>query len=539
MKPQKFKRYLIAIVLVSMSIISCKKYNFNKLAQNAWNPNLAIPLAYATFGVYDILANTDSTDLVVISSTGEIALVYSSEVTSLSAQDFVEMPNFNEQISFDVSDLNVVPIPIFPQGSSVSVPLNETINFETEDGVELKEINFKGGDLIISASSNFRHTISVELTLPDMRLNNVPISRQLNLEYNGFTPTNSVVAIDLADVIADLTLGGTTSNQFGVNFNLTISGSGQSIEGNEEISVNFSFANLSFKNARGYFGQQSLGEVSDSILVNLFENSTEGHFELTNPKVKFTIENSFGFPINLYFSNMKTINAFTNNEYPLTGFPATFSLLAPANINSGSVTSYFELNNSNTQNLSTIITPVPKYFTYDMASLSNPAGIGTENFIHENSMFNLHAELEMPLEGFAYGFVIQDTVEFSMGESIKEIESIMFRLNIENGFPVEVATQVIALDENFNHLFQLFTQDETVIKAAPTGASGKVSSTEKKITDIHVSEENIEDLLRTKHLLIRGVAETTNGTTGQIIKLYDDYKIFVKLGMQVQGGIKF
>ena len=73
----------IAVYALIFFASSCKKLEFDKIAQTAWNPNLAIPLAYADFGVYDILARQDSTDLVVIDpSTGAIALVYKGEIAS-------------------------------------------------------------------------------------------------------------------------------------------------------------------------------------------------------------------------------------------------------------------------------------------------------------------------------------------------------------------------------------------------------------------------------------------------------------------------
>jgi hypothetical protein len=42
-----------------------------------------------------------------------------------------------------------------------------------------------------------------------------------------------------------------------------------------------------------------------------------------------------------------------------------------------------------------------------------------------------------------------------------------------------------------------------------------------------------------KFLEIEGVAQTLNGTQGQIVKLFDDYTIGVKLSMQVVGKTNF
>lgn len=525
-------------MLFSLLLVACKKMEFDKITKTAWNPNLAVPLAFSTFDVYDILAREDSTDLVVIDpNTGAIALVYSGEIFSFEAQDIVDIPDFSEQFTFASPDLGVLPEVGF--SGTLNASNNETFTLNTSTGVELHTVRFNSGNISLDVSTSLRHNVTINLTFPDLISNGAPVVRTLNLNYSGTVPQTATASIDLTDVNADLTLNGTTVNSLRVICNTTIQGTGQNLSGTENISLNVGMTNLNFKNITGYFGQQSVAVDGDTILMKLFQSAVDGHFELTNPSVTFTIENSFGFPARINLNNLKTINVNTGQEYPLTGYPTVINIASPANMGETATTT-LELNTSNTGNLNTIISPVPKYFYFEAAALSNPAGqTANLNFAEDVSALRIKADLELPMEGFAYGFSIKDTVDFNLGTDIDMIEYVMFRLIVDNGFPVQLGTQLKFMDENYNVLFSTFNGTEYVVQPALVDSNGKVYKNTKKISDITLTETQIPLLDQVKYLEIEGVAETLNGTSGQIVKLFDTYKIGVKLSVQVEGKTSF
>ncbi len=536
MKPLKNKNIFLGLALCVLAITSCKKLEFDKIAKTAWNPNLAVPLAHANFGVYDILALQDSNDLVVIdNNTGAIALVYKGEIASFDAQTIVQLPNQNDQENLSLADLGMVAVPSF--SGTVTTNTTETITFNTNAGVELHTLRFKNGIVNLNVSTDLKHDITLVMTFPELKLNGTPITRTVNLNYTGSIPQTSNVSINLTDVVADFTVGNTTVNEFEVDCQTTITGTGQDITGTENIDLDFGFNNLAFENATGYFGQQNLGISNDTILLRLFENSTAGYFELINPKVKFIVDNSFGFPSRINFAEMKTINASTGEEFPLTGFPPTLTINAPATMGQ-SATTTLELNTSNTANLTTILSPVPKFFYFEATAQSNPNGqTAALNFIEDDSKFTVRTEIELPLEGLAYGFELRDTVNFNFSEDVSAIESIMFRINVDNGFPVDFKTQLVFLDQNYNPLFNVFSSPQDVVSSALVDNTGKVNQRVQKITDVTLNTGQIALLPNTKYILINGVAQTLEATNGQIVKFYDTYNLSLKLGMQVQGNI--
>lgn len=528
----------IAFYLILFVISSCKKLEIDKLAKTAWNPNLAVPLAYADFGVYDILARQDSSDLVVIDpSTGAIALVYKGEIASYDAQTIVQLEDQVQQSTLSLSDLSLTAAPAF--SGTVNVNQTDNVSFNTNPGVELHQVNFKDGMLNLSLSTELKHDISVVVTFPQLKLNNVPVSRTLNLTYTGSIPQTASASIDLTGVLSDFTLGNTTFNTFPVTFQTTITGTGENVVGTEDLNFGFNFTNMEFENVLGYFGQQNMGISNDTILLRLFETATTGHFELTNPSVKFIVDNSFGFPVRINFAEMKTINVETGQEFLLTGFPPTFNINSPATMGA-TETSTLTLNTSNTSNLTTIISPVPKFFYFEANALSNPNGaVPPLNFVEDNSKFTVRTEVELPLEGLAYGFELRDTVDFNFNESTEQIESVMFRVISDNGFPVDFKAQMTFMDQNYNPLFTIYGTPQDVLKAALVDNTGKVFQRTKAITDATLNEVQIALLPNAKYILINGIAQTLEATNGEIIKLYDTYKLNLKLAMQVQGNLGF
>lgn len=534
-----WKRFVLFSAMAIL-LFGCKKLEFDKIAATAWNPNLAVPLAYSTFGVYDILAVADSTDLVITDpNTGELSLVYRGELYSNTAQEIVQLPNQSANFNLTPTDLALVPAISFPNGQTIQASSTDQIQFTPNAGVELHALQLKAGNLTIELSTQLKHNVELVLTLPNFTQNGSPITRTITLDYTGAVPQTSSVSINLQDAQADLTLGGTTVNTFEVETSVTVTGTGQPITGTESVSMDLSMAGLEFENATGYFGQQNFAVSNDSILIKLFQNASAGYFELTNPRVDFIIENSFGFPGRLNLSNLKTINANTGQEFPLTGYPSVVNITAPTNMGQVSTTT-LQLNSSNTANMNALVSSVPKYFYFEGSALSNPDGQTSNlNFIEDDSRLRVRGELELPLEGFAYGFALKDTIDFNLGTDIDLIQYVMFRLIVDNGFPVDLAAQMKFMDQNYTPLFSVFNTPSTLVEAALVDGNGKVTQRTKKVNDIVLTESQVALLSQVKYLEIEGIAQTLNGPNGQVVKLYDDYSIFVKLSMQVEGKTSF
>lgn len=522
------------MAFATLFFFSCKKLELDKVStKGTWNPNMAVPLAFGEFGVYDILARTDSTDLIVIDpEIGSIALLYNGDLFSFKARDFYELEDFTESEEVDLA------IPV--QGSyGGNESVSETSDFliNTPFGSEIHEVTFREGNLNVTVSSTYDHNISVDITFPGFIKDGSPIQVSMNLAPAGNGTETVVRNVDLTDVIADLTKNGTTVNEFAVDKEVEITGTGSSIDGDETVTIDYQMVNQDYDLITGYFGQPTF-ETQDSILLKIFQNVTDGYFQFTNPKFRLEVDNSLGIPLSYNMNELKTIIIETSEELHLIGNPTSFPVDKPSSIGLTQQT-IIELNKTNTDNIETIVTPTPQYFYFDTELVANPDGqTGDLNFLTHESSLDVSGEIELPLEGFAYGFEFRETYDFEINQDLSEtdrIEFVMLRLIIDNGFPVDLAAQVIFKDENQQPLFTSFESTiEPIFTSGQVDSDGRVVSSTREISDIVLEREQIDLLDQVRFFEVIGFGETRNGTDEEIVKVFDDYKVGTQLSIQIE-----
>lgn len=532
MKKLYYSCFLAACLLVTL--LSCKKTDVKKLSLGEWNPNLAVPLAHSTFDVYDIFAHTNAEDLVVIDpNTGLLALVYKSDIATLNGNQYVSINNFSENKSLSLSALGGTTSPSF--SSTLSHSGNEEIDFAFDNSAQIKEFKFDDGDLSFNISSTFRHPVTISFSVPSLKKNGVIFNKTINVNASSGTASTATVYEDLTGYIADLTLGNTTSNKLNVNYQVTVNGNGNAVSATDQINIEFDFSSLKMDYAKGFFGTRNLAIPSDSVLLKVFQYSDEGHFELVNPEIRFYLTNSFGLPVNLNINQVKTININSGQVLNLLGYSQQHLLNYPSIMGDSSLTTIV-FNKTNTTNLEQVVSPAPKYVTFDANAVANPGGnTGIDNFVTKDSRLKAQCEVELPLHGLAHSFKLRDTVNFSTPTEAENLRSVMFRLIIDNGFPINVLAKLRFLDENYQEVFTYSNDQLLLIDSAPVDGNGKVIANKKKITDIKLNENQIQLLNHVKYIEIQAEANTLDFASGKHIKIYESYKLNLKLSGQFEG----
>jgi hypothetical protein len=535
--------YIVIPFIVALTLASCIKdrFDLNKLTSSEWNPTFAVPLINSKMGVYDILAASDSSELVVIDQSGLIALVYRGELISYEAKDIVALPNQEEVTQLT---LNASQSTTLTTVGSVTVQENFNYAYLTTSSVYIDSLNLKNGTLDINIISDFRHSGSLTITMPTLKKNNLPFQATIPINFMGSVPVNLGQNFDITGYSLAMTNG---NNSIPINYSLTLTNSGQPLSPGENLTATMGLNGWEFSRIFGNFGQQIVSIDRDSINLNVFNNSSGGYFALVNPKLKLTVNNSFGFPVNIHFNTFESYNQITGVITPiaLTTFPNPFAINYPALNQIGSTVSNNLLINKTNSNVDSLITPTPKFFIFGIEGRSNPVGPPVPpatNFMTDQSRFKIDMEVELPLEGFAYGFSIVDTLDFEFGENIEEVEKVLFRINVENGFPVDLRMQMVFLDQFLIPVDTMLSIYSNLVASGSVGANGKVSSPTTKITDVTYNRARIENLNKAKYVIVRGESNTLNASganpSNPIIKLYDDYFFNVRVGMKVEGRVK-
>ena len=125
--------------------------------------------------------------------------------------------------------------------------------------------------------------------------------------------------------------------------------------------------------------------------------------------------------------------------------------------------------------------------------------------------------------------MLNDTVNFNLN-NLQNLESLMIRASLENGFPFDTKFQVYFTDNSYAIIDSLIYGDHLIMPSASINAgTGIVTSSTLKTTDHTLDRDRIVRIMNAKKLILQArVTSANNGTTN--VKIYADYKFKVNLG---------
>ncbi|MFT7343533.1 MAG: hypothetical protein ACI9XP_000107 [Lentimonas sp.] len=534
MKKSSLHICFIGLGFVSIIILgACKKVAFDKIASSAFSPTMAVPIGFAEFGIYEVLSSNDSNSIIVSGSDGALSLVYTNRLDLKTAGELITIPNQNVAFNSSSGGYGVAATPSYSGTQTINSSQENSLN-PGDALFKFTEIDFRSGDLTVTASSTMMHDLEFVLTFPDLTIAGVPVTRTISLVYAG-VPMSGTATVNLNNALLNLAAGSNGFNDVSVDLEITINGQGNPITGNESIDVGLNFNSIDFDVIRGDFGNQQLFDVQDTIAIKFFDGIPGGTLQFTDPSLRFRFMNSFGIPLGLNINEIKSIEDNNGNEVMLTGFDPTFDIDA-ATSPGLTQTSTLTLSNSNTQNINSIFNLTPKRLIFDINGETNPSG-PANNFVANESRLSVEGTLNLPLEGYAAGFTVTDTVEFGQTFDSINVEYVEFRIITDNGFPIEINVDIVMLDINYNELGKL-SENSQIVGAAPVGVSGRVTENNKKITDIRIDNSKLSIFNQTKYIKFSVGGQTYNGNLNQVVKMFEDYKIKVNLGIKGQFNIE-
>ncbi|MFY9311478.1 MAG: hypothetical protein WAQ28_20710 [Bacteroidia bacterium] len=533
--------YSLTALTFASAITSCVKDNFelDKLQSTEWNPNLAVPLVYSSLSIADMLAKQESQGLVTVDADNFCTLVYRSNLFSLVAEELIEIPN-NQPPPY-IATLNAGEISAFGLAGTVTVPYSQTITFDSgNNGPKIDSVIFKTGSIDVSLSSDFQYSGQIKIILPGAKKNGVVFSKIIPFTYSGSVPVTAISSYDLAGYKFDMTNGGTAFNEFVANFEVTLSGSGNPISPSNQMALNINLSNMKFDKIFGDIGQMFISPDIDTIDISVFRNVLgSATFSMVDPRIKVIIGNSYGVPIQASLSQFEGFTPGTA-PYAITGAPNPLPIQSPTFSQVGQIlVDSFSLNNT-TSNIATVINNTPRYLIYKINSLTNPAGGTTHNnFVIDTSRLKLDMEIQLPLYGKASNLVLMDTIPFELSETLPDaVEWALIRTYNSNGFPFDVDMQVYFADSLYTKLDSLVVPNQLILQSGTVDSNtGMVTTPTSKTYDAALTKVRLDNLKTSKYLLVKAVANTTNGGNTNV-KIYSHYKVDFRLGLQVQVKAK-
>lgn len=551
MKNPTLPKKNILVLFFSLAVLfqSCIKeeYNLSNIEEGTWNPDVAIPLVFTSFSIDDIILKTDKNANINTDQNKFCTLIYKGTLFSINAEDFIVLPTTNAATSFVFNGTEAAAFNALPPGSSITFNKSQLVNFlPGTTNAQLDSIIYSSGDINFDLNKSFNVLTTIELNLPSLKKKN-GFSYFTTIPLQTGT-TQKTISLD-STYTFDLTNGGTSTNQFLVNYKITLTkNNGNLLVAGDNFSVTESVSNQKFKTVFGFVGtQSSLTPNEDTVAISIFRHQNTpigiGSFHFENPLLKLYLVNSFGLPVGISNIDLKWYNpGLGQGTIAYTTTPLQVN--APTVVGGAEISDTLKLNNSNSD-FNAVMDNHPKYIIYKVASETNPTTMPVQkNFIDAGSKLKANVEVELPMYGSAKDFTFEDTIKFRF-QKVENVETILFKAFATNDFPMGIKMQIYFTDTLYTILDSLFTSssssDPTNVlpSAAITfNSDGSQSSIpSSKVTDVFFDEVRTQRLKNAKHIIIRAVSATfDNGSKN--VKIYSDKRLSVKLGARAQMNIK-
>lgn len=545
---QKNFLFTFSALVLFVILSACQKDEFANLSGTSWGPDFAAPVINTRLTIGDILATKDTLGLIQEDPvTKRLTLVYKSTIFSVSTNDLIKLESqkASSTLALPSSVTNVGVIPITYEYTNTT---EDTITFTNSDSIEIEHINIKTGTLAISVKNDFNFDGTLKVTFPSLEKNGIPASTTIPLNKNGSTSGS----LDVSSYVMDMSLGGTKQNSIPIKYAYTIQlTAGGTISPTEALNLEIEFKDLDFTLIDGYFGHFSPFEKDkvESINLSVFKKYLNGSLFLKNPKIEMFIKNEFGVPLEIGIPIFKGTNG-NNQTVNLTGplLPGPFTINSPSYSEIGQSKETTITFDTTTSNLSDFISNSPLSVDYSLEANTNPQGKapGVKNFVTDKSKADVDVNIEIPLWGAAKNFALQDTFPFSLGSPDSELnyEKLTFKVNLENGFPVDLKMQlyfykvdsVNPSNITYTVVDSLIPHNNNILNSCTVDANGQIISATKSSNTFELVKDRVTKIQNANKIIFKAVMNTTNGGNTAVRFLSTSY-LNVRLGMRAKLNI--
>lgn len=548
------KKYLAAsaVSLLLISTSCYKKDDFSNMAESEWAPDFSVPLVNADVGVNDIFLKKDSPEKIVINDKNIVEVYFLSDNYSAMAGDLLALPVLSDNNAFGLSLANSGLLNQMPNGTKVAdslvLMLPYPLSGQGASNALPDSIWLKDGVLLADLKSNINQKVNFTISIPGASRNGVPLRQSAQVIPSG-TPGNAHIEIALAGVLLDLN----SQQELEVHLIAEVEkSSSETVPASGHFTSSVQLKEQEFKKITGYFpGLEMPIVTNDTLFLRIFKNAIEADIlDFEDPSAKISIRNSAGIPLK------SSLNAFTGFRPgamipPVNLSGTSYPIDVPAQTDGGAQgQNDIDFTVNNASNIGNVLNSFPRYMTnqtsHQFVHGTNPA---VNHFLYDTSRIHVYAEVRLPLDGLSLNLSLLDTFNFEFAEVADEIERLMLRVIINNGFPSDGTLQVYfckdGTDQGGNPVFttldSLYTGARPVLKSGIVNPSnGKVSKPTLSIEDGYLTGAQWKALRAAGANRIRIRARLTTYDHGtELVKVYEDNKLNIKISAQFKIKTSF
>lgn len=531
---------LTGVVLsICVGLTSCfdSNYDFNNISDEIeLTPGVAVPLAYGSLTLEDILNEVDTGDFVKgFPEDSLLYIVYTKNLVSYNASEVIDIPDqdfLQIFIDSDVATASLLPV---PPGETASFTKEKKGEFTFTNGEIIDSANVRTLRMLIDVNSSFHHTGQLIIYSNNVFVDGKPFSKAIQISSAAGNFSYSLdTALTNVKIILDNSNPDTTF--LPLEFNLELINSGAPVLPSEKCNITMSFRQIKFSSIFGYLGEYNILVNNGQLDVSVFNETVQGgSLKFFDPRIALTVDNSYGIPVQINLTGTNVVSTINNGLVTPITFNGVnpFDIAAPDLAHFGeSVHTDLPINKDNS-NIKEAMETSPNHLNYTASAITNAQGrSGPYNFVTDSSTMDLGVEVVLPLWVKAEGFSLQDTVDFDfekeVGTNTDMIDYFRLSLTTDNGIPVETKIQVYFLDINKVVIDSLFRDTDVFLDPAEVGADEKVTVPTHFVKQVEYNQTQLTAIKPTKFAVVKASVNTPAIGT-KYFKFYSFYGIDFKL----------
>jgi hypothetical protein len=469
---------------------------------------------------------------------GFMTLAYRELLESGTAADLVKIQDFKYTTGFE----NKLGIPIDLSTIPVSFTFSDTIWVPVTIGIagdaRIDSVIGTSMDLTVDLATQFNldgEVCVMSQDIIDPQGNVFSLCRNINDPTSVYNLED--YTLRLTDTPADRSL---IEVIYTINLNPSI---GIIQPGDPVVNFTVGLSAISYDVIYGYFGQFYLDLPPVNVPLDLYNPIYQGSFYFEDAELRLIFRNSFGIPIEMTINDFGLIGrngqltTISGGNLPAAGVSTVLGYPILGEEGQAKVDSF--ILNSQNSNLFTVLQTGPSELRLDVEGRVNP--LGTEyNFVVDSSEYEVLMELFLPLNGYADHVVVSDTLDFVFNDYYhnppEEIKRLILRLNITNGFPLNVDIQAYYFDQNYILLDSLFhdLQDPArfIPSATDTDGDGRVEPLKLEPLEVELSRQQIDNISSSSYMVVYYTLTTPGADQipPENVQFYLDYFFEVLIG---------
>ncbi len=521
------KKSLLLLIPILM-LFSCKK----REETIRWNIDGIAPVVYGELSIYDILPDSVLTS----DMDSSVSISLGLNLFRLNLDSLVAIPDTSLLDTFALPF--PFPVAVAPGQVFINQPEDNTINIGT---AELVYVEIKSGTIDYQLKSTIQGKIIYEYQIPvaiDANGNSFSQLVYVSAAAPGMTASTSG-SFDLSGY--SINLSGSSENSFNIiqtNVNIKVdptNATDVSASNQDTVYIRNELSNIKIDYAKGYFGNQSFIIGPERTSLTAFNNLISGNLNIDQIDVDLELVNGIGADASIAFSSFTASN--NNSEIALNHSIIGNNInINRANEIGPTIHPYYYttlLNNSNS-NIDLMLELLPDSIGYGLSLELNPLGnVSAHNdFLSSDAPMELNMDIQLPLSIIANNLTLADTLNIDIIDTTG-LHSVMFNINLENGFPLEAQIDFILLDQNnmaVNHILS-----PTLVPSAAVDGNGVVSGISSSTHQLTLNQKDFNTLIQNKKIILKIIFNTP--ISANHIEIYDYYKLKFNVVANFEYGV--